>query len=115
MKMRDLITLFLFGLIFVAVITLFIQLLPLLIIAIIVMMVVRYFKTNKQIDSTNTNYEDMDSYDKLNVEKENRMIAATKSIASGIIGFVLTNLLVHFLFFYTVLYLFLVPCRPIQM
>ena len=44
------------------VITLFIQLLPLLIIAIIVMMVVRYFKTNKQIDSTNTNYEDMDSY-----------------------------------------------------
>lgn len=62
MKMRDLITLFLFGLIFVTVITLFIQLLPLLIIAIIVMMVVRYFKTNKQIDSTNTNYEDMDSY-----------------------------------------------------
>lgn len=60
--MRDLITLFLFGLIFVTVITLFIQLLPLLIIAIIVMMVVRYFKTNKQIDSTNTNYEDMDSY-----------------------------------------------------
>ena len=44
--MRDLITLFLFGLIFVTVITLFIQLLPLLIIAIIVMMVVRYFKTN---------------------------------------------------------------------
>ncbi len=60
--MRDLITLFLFGLIFVTVITLFIQLLPLLIIAIIVMMVVRYFKTNKQIDSTNTNYEDMDIY-----------------------------------------------------
>ena len=44
------------------VITLFIQLLPLLIIAVIVMMVVRYFKTNKQIDSTNTNYEDMDIY-----------------------------------------------------
>ena len=60
--MRDLITLFLFGLIFVTVITLFIQLLPLLIIAVIVMMVVRYFKTNKQIDSTNTNYEDMDIY-----------------------------------------------------
>ena len=62
MKMRDLITLFLFGLIFVTVITLFIQLLPLLIIAVIVMMVVRYFKTNKQIDSTSTNYEDMDIY-----------------------------------------------------
>lgn len=62
MKMRDLITLFLFGLIFVTVITLFIQLLPLLIIAVIVMMVVRYFKTNKQIDSTNTNYEDIDIY-----------------------------------------------------
>lgn len=60
--MRDLITLFLFGLIFVTVITLFIQLLPLLIIAVIVMMVVRYFKTNKQIDSTNTNYEDIDIY-----------------------------------------------------
>ena len=60
--MRDLITLFLFGLIFVTVITLFIQLLPLLIIAVIVMMVVRYFKTNKQIDSTSTNYEDMDIY-----------------------------------------------------
>lgn len=60
--MRDLITLFLFGLIFVTVITLFIQLLPLLIIAIIVMMVVRYFKTNKQIDSTNTNYEEFDTY-----------------------------------------------------
>lgn len=62
MNMRDLITLFLFGLIFVTVITLFIQLLPLLIIAVIVMMVVRYFKTNKQIDSTNTNYEDIDIY-----------------------------------------------------
>ena len=60
--MRDLITLFLFGLIFVTVITLFIQLLPLLIIAVIVMMVVRYFKINKQIDSTNTNYEDIDIY-----------------------------------------------------
>ena len=60
--MRDLITLFLFGLIFVTVITLFIQLLPLLIIAVIVMMVVRYFKTNKQIDSTNANYEDIDIY-----------------------------------------------------
>lgn len=60
--MKDLITLFLFGLIFVAVVTLFIQLLPLLIIFVIVMMVVRYFKTNKQIDSTNTNYEEMDPY-----------------------------------------------------
>ena len=62
MKMRDLITLFLFGLIFVAVITLFIQLLPVLIIAIIVMMVVRYFKTNKQINTTNTDYEDVNTY-----------------------------------------------------
>ena len=60
--MKDLISLFICGVIFVVVITLFIQLLPLLIIAIIVMMVVRYFKTNKQIDSTNTNYEDMDIY-----------------------------------------------------
>ena len=60
--MRDLITVFLFGLIFVAVVTLFIQLLPFLIIAVIVMMVIRYFKTNKQIDSTNTNYEDIDPY-----------------------------------------------------
>lgn len=60
--MKDLITLFLFGLIFVTVITLFIQLLPLLIIFIVVMMVVRYFKTNKQIDSTNTSYENTDIY-----------------------------------------------------
>ena len=79
--MRDLITLFLFGLIFVTVITLFIQLLPLLIIAVIVMMVVRYFKTNKQIDSTSTNYEDMDIYQTTgNIKKDVIDVEYTETI-----------------------------------
>lgn len=64
--MKDLITLLIYGVLFIAVITLFIQLLPVLIIAIIVMMVVRYFKEKKQIDSTSneyeTNYEEYNSY-----------------------------------------------------
>ena len=46
-----------YGVIFFAVITLFIQLLPFLIIVTIIMMVIRYFRTNKQIDSTNTSYD----------------------------------------------------------
>lgn len=62
MKVKDLVTLLIYGVLFVTVITLFIQLLPVLIIVLIIMMVIRYFKTNKQIDSTNTNYEEFDSY-----------------------------------------------------
>ena len=62
--MKDLISLFIYGVVFIAVITLFIQLLPFLIIATIVMMVIRYFKNNKKIDSTNyeSNYEEVSPY-----------------------------------------------------
>lgn len=63
--MKELISLLIYGVIFFAVITLFIQLLPFLIIVTIIMMVIRYFRTNKQINTTKdfeTNYEEMNSY-----------------------------------------------------
>ena len=62
MKMRDLISLLIYGVIFVAVITLFIQLLPFLIGITIVMMVIRYFKTNEKVEKNNTYYEEEKPY-----------------------------------------------------
>ena len=60
--MRDLISLLIYGVIFIAVITLFIQLLPFLIVVTIVMMVVRYFRMNKKVETNKTYYEEEKPY-----------------------------------------------------
>lgn len=62
--MKNLISLIIYGILFIIVITLFINLLPFLILALIIFLIIRYFKEKKEIDQTNTYYES--NFDDLN-------------------------------------------------
>lgn len=70
--MKNLISLIIYGILFIIVITLFINLLPFLILALIIFLIIRYFKEKKEIDQTNTYYES--NFDDLNTYQHNGSI-----------------------------------------